>query len=81
MDRRSSLSERIGGGSRPRFRMKRGLLRREDADDLAHRAGGLAAAYALVLAVLVVRIRVRARHGDRYANRSGSPAPTRVTSG
>lgn len=48
---------------------------------LAHRAGGLAAAYALVLAVLVLRIRVRARHGDRYANRSGSPAPTRVTSG
>ncbi|WP_200936291.1 DUF6542 domain-containing protein [Marmoricola sp. Leaf446] len=48
---------------------------------LAHRAGGLAAAYALVLAVLVVRMRVRARHGERYAKRSGSPAPTRVTSG
>lgn len=48
---------------------------------LAHRAGGLATAYALVLAVLVVRMRVRARHGDRYSKRAGSPAPTRVTSG
>ncbi|ROR92295.1 DUF6542 domain-containing protein [Nocardioides aurantiacus] len=48
---------------------------------LAHRAGGLAAAYALVLAVLVIRMRVQARHGERYAKRSGSPAPTRVTSG
>lgn len=48
---------------------------------LARRAGGLAAAYALVLAVLVVRLRVRARHGDRYSKRVGSPAPTRVTSG
>lgn len=48
---------------------------------LAHRAGGLATAYALVLAVLLVRLRVRARHGERYAKRAGSPAPTRVTSG
>jgi hypothetical protein len=48
---------------------------------LAHRAGGLAAAYALVLAVLVIRLRVRARHGARYSKRPGSPAPTRVTSG
>ncbi len=48
---------------------------------LAHRAGGLATAYALVLAVLVIRMRVRARHGVRYSKRPGSPAPTRVTSG
>lgn len=48
---------------------------------LAHRAGGLAAAYALALTVLVIRMRVLARHGERYAKRSGSPAPTRVTSG
>ena len=47
---------------------------------LAHRAGGLATAYALVLVVLVIRMRVRARHGDRYSKRDGSPAPTRVTS-
>ncbi|SDS48975.1 hypothetical protein SAMN04488570_1992 [Nocardioides scoriae] len=51
---------------------------------LAHHAGGLMAGYALALLVLLVRMRVRARHGDRvsaHSNRAGSPAPTRVTSG
>ncbi len=50
---------------------------------LAHRATGLLAAYLLALAVLVIRQRVRERHGRRpaYSKREGSPAPTRVTSG
>jgi len=44
---------------------------------LAHRATGLTVAYALTLLVLVIRQRVRAAH----TKRSGSPAPTRATSG
>lgn len=61
---------------------------------VTHRITGLAVGYALLLAVMVVRLRVRERFGDRtpattdrprrgwpQANRSGSPAPTRTTSG
>ena len=47
---------------------------------LAHRAGGLLAAYLLALAVLATRQRVRTKRG-RYPKRVGSPAPTRATSG
>lgn len=56
---------------------------------VTHRITGLAVGYALLLAVMVVRLRVRVRFGDRtpatahrpQRNRSGSPAPTRITSG
>ncbi len=49
---------------------------------ITHRATGLAIGYALVLAVLVVRLRVGVRRSrEAQAKRAGSPAPTRVTSG
>jgi len=47
---------------------------------LAQRASGLLVAYLLVLAVLAMRQRVRARR-RRYSKRPGSPAPTRATTG
>ncbi len=47
---------------------------------LAHRASGLLTAYLLVLVVLALRQRVLTRR-RRYAKRSGSPAPTRATTG
>ncbi|WP_051706091.1 DUF6542 domain-containing protein [Nocardioides aequoreus] len=46
---------------------------------ITHRATGLAVGYALVLLVLLVRMRVVARRAQ--AKRSGSPAPTRTISG
>ena len=51
---------------------------------LAHRAGGLLAAYLLALAVLAIRQRVarkRTRQALAYSKRKGSPAPTRATTG
>ena len=51
---------------------------------LAHRAGGLLAAYLLALAVLAIRQRVvrkRRRQAMAYSKRAGSPAPTRATTG
>ena len=51
---------------------------------LAHRAGGLLAAYLLALAVLAIRQRVarkRTRQDLGYSKRAGSPAPTRATTG
>jgi hypothetical protein len=46
---------------------------------LAHRASALLTGYLLALAVLGMRQRVRMRR--RQANRAGSPAPTRATTG
>ena len=48
---------------------------------LAHRASGLLTAYLLVLAVLAIRQRVRMVRRRDYSKRSGSPAPTRATTG
>ena len=49
---------------------------------LAHHAGALVVGYLLCLAVLAVRHRFVARARERQAaNLSGSPAPTRTTSG
>jgi len=51
---------------------------------LAHRAGGLLAAYLLTLAVLAIRQRVarkRTLQAVAYSKRAGSPAPTRATTG
>lgn len=49
---------------------------------LAHHAGALVVGYLLCLAVLAVRHRFVARGRERQAaNLSGSPAPTRTTSG
>lgn len=52
---------------------------------LGHRASALIVGYGLCLGVLAVRHRVLGRRagrpGRQAANRSGSPAPTRTTSG
>lgn len=48
---------------------------------LGHHAGALIVGYGLSLGVLAVRHRVLHRHDAQAANRSGSPAPTRTTSG
>ena len=51
---------------------------------LAHRAGGLLAAYLLALAVLAIRQRVarkRRQQAVAYSKRAESPAPTRATTG
>ncbi len=46
---------------------------------LTHLASPLLTGYLLALAVLAIRQRVRTKR--RYANRDGSPAPTRASSG